>query len=144
MYSKSRLAGMSENESPTELSTQSIQSSVKNKPYSILVTGATGFIGARLISYLSKLGYSLKGMSRKELPDTANVKYVQADVFDVTQLENALTGVEVACYLLHSMEGDKNHWKEFATREKIQAQNFLKAATKVGVKRIIYLGGLGK
>ena len=133
---------MSENESHVEISQQSIQSSVKNKPYGILVTGATGFIGTRLISHLSKLGYSVKGMSRRKLPDTANVKYVQADVFDVTQLENALTGVEVAYYLLHSMEGDKNHWKEFATREKIQAQNFLKAATKAGVKRIIYLGGL--
>ena len=106
---------MSENESYMEISPQSIQSPVKNKPYSILVTGATGFIGTRLISHLTKLGYSVKGMSRRKLPDTANVKYVQADVFDVTQLENALTGVEVAYYLLHSMEGDKNHWKEFAT-----------------------------
>jgi len=58
------------------------------------------------------------------------------------ELEKALQGVEVAYYLVHSMEGDKNQWKEFASREKIQAQNFLKAATNCGVKRIIYLGGL--
>ncbi len=115
---------------------------IKNKPYSIMVTGATGFIGTRLISHLSKLGYSVKGMTRKNLSDTKNVKYVQADVFDVTQLEKGLEGVEVAYYLLHSMEGSKDHWKEFASREKIQAQNFLVAATKAGVKRIIYLGGL--
>ncbi|QMU55562.1 MAG: NAD(P)H-binding protein [Nitrosopumilus sp.] len=107
-----------------------------------MVTGATGFIGTRLISHLSKLGYSVKGMTRKNLSDTKNVKYVQADVFDVTQLEKGLEGVEVAYYLLHSMEGSKDHWKEFASREKIQAQNFLVAATKAGVKRIIYLGGL--
>ena len=107
-----------------------------------MVTGATGFIGTRLISHLSKLGYSVKGMSRREISDTSNVKYVQADVFDATQLENALTGVEVAYYLLHSMEGSKDHWKEFASREKTQAQNFLKAATNAGVERIIYLGGL--
>ena len=114
----------------------------KNKPYSIMVTGATGFIGTRLISHLSKLGYSINGMTRRNIPDTKNVKYVQADVFDIAQLERALTGIEIAYYLLHSMEGSKDHWKEFASREKIQAQNFLKAATKAGVKRIIYLGGL--
>lgn len=114
----------------------------KNKPYSIMVTGATGFIGTRLISHLSKLGYSINGMTRRNISDTKNVKYVQADVFNVTQLEKALTRVEIAYYLLHSMEGSKDHWKEFASREKIQAQNFLKAATKAGVKRIIYLGGL--
>ena len=114
----------------------------KDKPYTIMITGATGFIGTRLISHLSKLGYSVKGMTRKNLSDTGNVKYVQADVFDVTQLEKELVGIEIAYYLLHSMEGSKDHWKEFASREKIQAQNFLRAATKAGVKRIIYLGGL--
>ena len=124
------------------MSQQSTDSESKHKPYNILVTGATGFIGARLISHFSKLGYTVKGMSRKNIPDTPNVKYVQADVFDASQLENALAGIEVAYYLLHSMEGNKDHWKEFASREKIQAQNFLKAATKAGVKRIIYLGGL--
>ena len=111
-------------------------------PYSILVTGSTGFIGSRLISSLASLGYTVKGMSRKKLPDTNNVKYVQADVFDTEKLEKVLTGVDIAFYLLHSMEGTKEHWKEFASREKIQAQNFIKAATKANVKRIIYLGGL--
>ena len=133
---------MSENESQIKIPRQSISSAAKNKPYSIMVTGSTGFIGTRLISHLCKLGYSVKGMSRKEIPDTSNVKYVKADVFDVNQLEDALQGIEVAYYLLHSMEGSKDHWKEFASREKTQAQNFLAAATKVGVKRIIYLGGL--
>ncbi|EGG43004.1 NAD-dependent epimerase/dehydratase [Candidatus Nitrosarchaeum limnium SFB1] len=112
------------------------------KPYSILVTGATGFIGSRLISKLSSSGFTVKGMSRKKLEDIPNVKYVQADVFDVEQLEEAMSGTEVVYYLLHSMEGDKGHWREFASRERIQAQNFLKAATKANVKRIIYLGGL--
>lgn len=111
-------------------------------PYSILVTGATGFIGSRLISTLSSSGFTVKGMSRRKLSDTHNVKYVQADVFDVEQLEKAMTGIDIVYYLLHSMEGDKEHWREFAARERIQAQNFLKAATKANVKRIIYLGGL--
>lgn len=114
----------------------------ESKPYSILVTGATGFIGSRLISSLSSSGYTIKGMSRKKLQDSNNVKYVQADVFDVDQLEKIMSGIDIAYYLLHSMEGSKEQWKEFASRERIQAQNFLKAATKANVKRIIYLGGL--
>ena len=119
-----------------------IEPNLKNNPFSIMVTGSTGFIGSRLISNLTKNGYSVKAMSRREIPQTSNVKYVQADVFETDQLQNALTGIDVAFYLLHSMEGDKVHWKEFASREKLQAQNFLKAASKTGVKRIIYLGGL--
>ena len=115
---------------------------IQSSPFSILVTGATGFIGSRLISLLSKSNYTVTGLSRKKLTGTKNVKYVQADVFDINQLTNAMNGIEVAYYLLHSMEGSKSEWKEFASREKIQAQNFLKAATKAGVKRIIYLGGL--
>ncbi|MDH5463668.1 MAG: NAD(P)H-binding protein [Nitrosopumilus sp.] len=114
----------------------------QSSPFSILVTGATGFIGSRLISLLSTSGYTVTGMSRKKMSDTENVKYVQADVFDIDELTNALSGIDVAYYLLHSMEGSKSEWKEFASRERIQAQNFLKAATKSGVKRIIYLGGL--
>ncbi|NND87077.1 MAG: NAD(P)H-binding protein [Nitrosopumilus sp.] len=114
----------------------------KEKPFSILVTGATGFIGSRLISDLTANGYSVKGMSRRKISSTGNIKYVQADVFEPSELEDALSGVEIAYYLLHSMEGNKEEWKEFANREKIQAQNFLNAATKSGVKRIIYLGGL--
>ena len=115
---------------------------LKNKPFSILVTGATGFIGERLISYLTNQGFSVKGMSRKKIEDKEDVKYIQADVFEQKQLEEAFKGVEVAYYLLHSMEGSKDNWREFASREKIQAQNFLKSATKAGIKRIIYLGGL--
>ena len=57
-------------------------------------------------------------------------------------LSNALKGIETAFYLLHSMEGSKKEWEEFANREKLQAQNFLKASEDAGVKRIIYLGGL--
>lgn len=121
---------------------QSTTTLTKPSPFSILVTGATGFIGSRLISKLTSSGHTVKGLSRKKLDDTKNVKYVQADVFDLQQLTSAMDGIEVAYYLLHSMEGRKDDWKEFASRERVQAQNFLKAATNAGVKRIIYLGGL--
>lgn len=114
----------------------------QSSPFSIMVSGSTGFIGSRLISLLASNGYTVTGLSRKKLDNTKNVKYVQADVFDKDQLSHAMNGIEVAFYLLHSMEGNKDQWQEFASREKIQAQNFLQAATKAGVKRIIYLGGL--
>ncbi|HSA98465.1 MAG TPA: NAD-dependent epimerase/dehydratase family protein [Candidatus Nitrosotenuis sp.] len=115
---------------------------VQTTPYNILVTGATGFIGTHLISSLIKRGYSVKALSRNTREDSKNLKFVKADLFNEDELKAALVGIDVAYYLVHSMEGDKNHWKEFAARERIQAQNFLRAATISGVKRIIYLGGL--
>ena len=114
----------------------------QNKPYDILVTGSTGFIGKKLLTKLDETGFKVKAMSRSKYPDTENITYVQADAFDVDSLTAATDGVETAFYLLHSMEGSKKEWAEFANREKQQAQNFLKAATQSGVKRIIYLGGL--
>lgn len=114
----------------------------QSTPLSILVTGATGFIGSRLVSVLSSSGYTVKGLSRKKLADTKNVKYIQADVFNLEQLKSAMHGIDIAYYLLHSMEGNKSEWQEFASRERTQAQNFLNAATASSVKRIIYLGGL--
>lgn len=115
---------------------------IQTNPYSILVTGATGFIGTKLVEKLTQNGYSVKGMSRQEIQDKPGVKFVKADVFNTDELQTCLEGVEIAFYLLHSMEGDKKNWKEFASREKTQAKNFLKVATIAGVKRIIYLGGL--
>ncbi len=115
---------------------------IQTKPYSILVTGATGFIGSKLIQKLVQNGYSVKGMSRQKIPDKQGVKFVKADAFNPDELQTCLEGVETAFYLLHSMEGDTKNWKEFVSREKTQANNFLKAATIAGVKRIIYLGGL--
>ena len=114
----------------------------QTKPYDILVTGASGFIGKKLLNKLTDSGFTVTAMSRSKYPDTENVKRVQADAFDVDSLTAATDGIETAFYLLHSMEGSKKEWAEFANREKQQAQNFLKAATDSGVKRIIYLGGL--
>ena len=122
--------------------TFSYENEYKSKPYSILVTGATGFVGNRLISGLVEKGYKVKAISRKNLPSKENVKFVQADAFDIHSLSNAMKGTEVAFYLLHSMEDNISAWSNFAEREKFQAENFLKAAEDAGVKRIIYLGGL--
>ena len=114
----------------------------QNSPYDILVTGSSGFIGKKLLKKLTDSGFTVTAMSRSKYPDTENVKRVQADAFDINSLIAATEGIETAYYLLHSMEGSKKDWAEFANREKQQAQNFLKAATDSGVKRIIYLGGL--
>jgi len=112
------------------------------RPYEILVTGSGGFIGSRLVSYFTRHGVKVRAMSRKEVPDTEDVRHVRADAFDVEELTRALSGVRVAYYLLHSMEGSKEHWRNFADRERIQAQNFVRAAASAGVERVIYLGGL--
>ena len=114
----------------------------QSKPFDILVTGSTGFIGKKLVTKLTESGYTVRAMSRSFYSDTENIRHIQADAFDIDSLISATEGVEIAYYLLHSMEGSKKEWAEFANREKQQAQNFLKAATHSGVKRIIYLGGL--
>lgn len=56
----------------------------QTSPFSILVTGSTGFIGSRLVTMLSSSGYTVKGLTRKKLVDTKNVKYIQADVLILT------------------------------------------------------------
>lgn len=125
---------------------QSIDSSYVRRQvpsqFNVLVTGATGFIGSRLLNGLTQKGYCVKALSRKTRTSNQSVKFVKADLFNRDELEMALNGVETAFYLVHSMEGAKKDWKEFAARERLQAQNFLKAATKARVQRIIYLGGL--
>ena len=117
----------------SELSTQT-------KPYDILVTGASGFIGKKLLNQLTNSGFTVTAMSRSKYPDSEKIKRVQADAFDIDSLTKATEGITTAFYLLHSMEGSKKEWVEFANREKQQAHPVLKAATASGVKRIIYLG----
>ena len=58
------------------------------------------------------------------------------------ELVKAMTGIEIAYYLIHSMEGSSKDWKKFEARDRLAAENFARAATYCGIKRIIYLGGL--
>ncbi|MBV9179269.1 MAG: NAD(P)H-binding protein [Nitrososphaeraceae archaeon] len=71
-----------------------------------------------------------------------DVEIVEADVQDYSQLVKVMNGVNIAFYLIHSMEGSSKQWKKFSQRDRQAAQNFAKAATESGVGRIIYLGGL--
>lgn len=110
----------------------------------ILVTGATGYIGGRLIKPLLDKGHRVRVMSRNKshLQGRSWLNHVEVgegDVLDTNSLASILDGIDVAYYLIHSM-GDSD---KFAERDRLAAENFAKAATNANVKQIIYLGGLG-
>ncbi|MBC8469085.1 MAG: SDR family oxidoreductase [Planctomycetes bacterium] len=110
----------------------------------ILVTGAAGYVGRHLIPRLLEEGYQVRAFVRKpqKLNDFTWRKRVQIAVGDVLlpeTLESALSGVDAAYYFIHSMTGGAG----FAEKDTIAARNFGEAARKAGVKRIVYLGGLG-
>ncbi len=106
----------------------------------VLLTGANGYIGRRLKQTLLKEDIFLRLLVRnpKSLDSDINVEITKGDTFDTDSLERALEDVDVAYYLIHSLQ-DEN----YRALDKQSAQNFLDAAIKKGVKRIIYLGGLG-
>ncbi len=110
----------------------------------LLVTGATGYIGGRLIPRLVEAGYDVACMardpSRLEGREWDNVEIRKGDVFDTESLRTALDGVDVAYYLIHSMSKNVDG---FERQDRVAASNFAEAARDAGVKRIIYLGGLG-
>jgi len=110
----------------------------------ILVTGATGYVGGRLIPRLLEAGYSVRAMTRhaehlqgREWSD--DVEIVEGDVLEPETLVPVVEDVTTAYYFIHSMEGGAN----FDDRDAKAAHNFGKAASEAGVKQIIYLGGLG-
>lgn len=109
----------------------------------ILLTGATGYVGGRLLSLLQQQGLRVRCVTRRPeaLRDRVNAttEVVQGDVFDPQSLLSACEGVETAYYFVHSM-GDN---RDFESQDRIAAENFAKAAAHAGVHRVIYLGGLG-
>ncbi len=111
----------------------------------ILVTGATGYIGGRLVPELLSRGHVVRCLTRspKNLVGRfRGVTIFPGDALDAPHtLAAAFAGVDVAYYLIHSME---SRGTDFATRDRDAARNFATAAKAAGVKRIIYLGGLGE
>lgn len=114
----------------------------------VLVTGASGFIGGRLVEKMSSSGqYKIRCMTRRvnALKGRFNgdIEIVQGDAGNYYNLVDALSGVDIAFYLIHSMEGSASGFAKFAGRDKLFAENFARAATECHVSRIIYLEDLG-
>jgi len=114
----------------------------------IFVTGASGYVGGRLVPALLAAGYSVRCLARDprklaERPWRSNLKVaiVAGDMSDQEQLTVQLQGCAVAFYLVHSMEATGG---VYAERDRQLASNFAHAAARAGVGRIIYLGGLGE
>jgi uncharacterized protein YbjT (DUF2867 family) len=110
----------------------------------ILVTGATGYIGGRLAAALARAGHRVRCLARR--PETLHgrvgvgTEVVQGDCLNPASLGAALAGVHTAYYLVHSMGAAK----DFAALDREAAREFGRAAREAGVRRIIYLGGLGE
>jgi uncharacterized protein YbjT (DUF2867 family) len=114
----------------------------------ILVTGATGYIGGRLVRRLLDAGYRVRCFAReprklsaRDWIDHPRVEIIQGDAADPDSLESALTGCVTAYYLIHSMESAGKAYRE---RDRALAAGFAEAAEEAGVGRMIYLGGLGE
>ncbi len=109
----------------------------------ILVTGATGYLGGRLAPRLLDLGHDVRAMTRdaarlRDIPWAARADVVQADARDPATLPAALRGIDVAYYLIHSIDSGG----DFSTVDRRAAAAFAAACRDAGVRRIIYLGGL--
>jgi uncharacterized protein YbjT (DUF2867 family) len=110
----------------------------------VLVTGASGYVGGRLVPELLAAGHRVRCLARSPvkltgMPWAEDVEVVQGDVADPDSLAPALDGVSAAYYLVHAMEGGAG----FAERDRRAAASFRDAAATAGVEQIVYLGGLG-
>ncbi len=113
------------------------------KPGTVLVTGASGYVGGLLVPHLLEAGWRVRVLTRRpeslaDRPWASAVDILPGDAGQAADLTRALTGVDVAYYLLHSMDGQG----DFAERDLTLAKHFAQAAVAADVARIVYLGGL--
>jgi uncharacterized protein YbjT (DUF2867 family) len=105
-----------------------------------LVTGATGYVGSRLVHRLLAEGRSVRALARR--PELlSDVEVVRGDLLTGSGLQEALEGCSTAYYLVHSMEPATGNGS-FAGRDRQMATSFAEAAAQAGVERIVYLGGI--
>lgn len=114
----------------------------------ILVLGSTGYVGGRLVPLLLEQGYRVRAAGRsiekirsRPWGDHANLEPVVANVLDADELKDACTGCDAAYYLVHSMTGGVG---DFSDLDRKAAYNMVEAANATGLRRIIYLSGLGE
>jgi uncharacterized protein YbjT (DUF2867 family) len=107
----------------------------------VLVAGASGFIGQRLVKALLAAQVPVRCLVRRDSPLPAGVESVKGDLLEPLTLPAALEGVDTVYYLVHSMAAGRSG---FERRDRQAAENFTEAATQAGVRRVIYLGGLGE
>jgi uncharacterized protein YbjT (DUF2867 family) len=116
-------------------------------PLTVLVTGATGYIGGRLVPRLLAEGHRVRAMTRdagrlRDVPWVSQVEVVEADALDAASLTQALAGVDVAYYLVHSIGAPLAGDSGFEDVDRRAAECFATAARTAGVGRLVYLGGL--
>lgn len=128
------------------LSNQSLPSETSHAP--VFVTGATGYVGGRLVGRLLDEGRSVrcyartpKKLDQRRWVDDDRVFVEGGDVADIERTADAMRGCDTAFYLIHAMESSVG---DFASRDLELAKSFAQAAEQAGIKRIIYLGGLGE
>jgi uncharacterized protein YbjT (DUF2867 family) len=107
-------------------------------PLTVLVTGASGFIGSHLSRALVEAGHDVRAMTRHPDGYSGAGKAVFGDVFDADSVRTAMDGADAAYYLVHSLDSD-----DFEEKDAEAALNFGGAAAEAGLDRIVYLGGLG-
>ncbi len=109
-----------------------------------LVTGATGYVGSRLVRRLAAEGRAVRALARRpeRLEQLGGVEAVAGDLVTGAGLDRALAGCSTAYYLVHSMEAAAPEDNGFADRDRAAAEEFAKAAHKAGTERIVYLGGI--
>lgn len=114
------------------------------RPSPVLLTGATGYVGGRLLNALEQRGMPVRCLARR--PEflksrvASTTEVMQGDCLDSASLPEVMSGVDCAYYLVHSMGSPR----KFEEQDRQAARNFAEAAREAGIRRIIYLGGLGE
>ena len=118
---------------------------MKETPFTIAIAGATGFVGRRLIDHILKTtNHHIVALSRfPKKSENSRVEWRACDLFSLLEIEQALIGVDIAYYLVHSMLPSANlDQGSFADYDLLLADNFARSANQNHLKQVIYLGGL--